>query len=289
MLPNETQNPAQPNEIQVKARNLIDKFVSSVSGLVNDITALEVNTMVVAQITGIKFNPWEAYQEIYSISDKDYFQQKQIPERGSEGENLHERYRKLFIELEREYFYLLIAPDLGLLKKRYHQEKIIRYQQRLKYLKENQGTIVESDPKYVELARPILPNPAPVSDGDSQDNYNTWQENIKEIQQLLENDRFLRNLRKLSELKAALNSNSIESPKVDIIYAQTVMQLDGDIISRYHKKLFEEEEDVRNLIIKIHTEGVVAGEKQWRGVLDFIITTAKGIANSSFLPPNGRR
>jgi fructosamine-3-kinase len=44
-----------------------------------DITALEVNTMVVERITGDKFIAWEAYRDIYPIS-QDYLEQQEIHE-----------------------------------------------------------------------------------------------------------------------------------------------------------------------------------------------------------------
>jgi hypothetical protein len=64
------------------------------------------------------------------------------------------------------------------------------------------------------------------------------------------------------------------------------MQLDGDIITRYHKDLFDLSEDSKNLILQIHNQGVVAGEKQWRGILDFMINLVKSLANIS---TNGQR
>ncbi|WP_460201431.1 hypothetical protein [Scytonema sp. NUACC21] len=294
MRANKNQTSNETDEISSKAGKLLHKFVSSVGVLVDDITALEVNTMVVDEITGAKFNARDAYQEIYAISDKDYFNAKNIPQ------NLINRYKALFAQLEKEYFYLLLDPA----EPNFYNpesEKVERYQARLKNLKQKEqnknseeitqekaGGIVETDPKYIELARPILPDPSPVPDGENQKNPN-WQQDIEEIQKLLGNDKFLRTLRKVSELKAALDSSDVTSTKIDIIYAQTVMQLDGDIISRYHKELFQEDEDVRNLIIKIHNEGLVAGEQQWRGVLNFLMTLVQGIAHSSFLSRNGRR
>ena len=271
------------NKIQEQAKDLLEKLVSSVHGLVDDITALEINTMVVEQITGAKFNAWQAYEEIYSINDKDYFDIKGIPNpddlpepKKTQAQELRERYTSLFSQLEREYFYILLEqsndtsePDL----------RIIQYQQRLKYQVEHKANIVPTDEEYIKLARPILPAPTPVA--DQEDNQKSLRQRWQEIEELLNNDKFIRTLRKMSELKAALNSGEITSVNIDIIYAQTVMQLDGDIISRYHKKVFELPEVDRDLILKIHNEGIVAGEKQWRGTLDFLINIIQNIAKLS--------
>ncbi|BAY40516.1 hypothetical protein NIES2111_49010 [Nostoc sp. NIES-2111] len=271
----------QPKDIiQSKSRDLLNKFVSSVQILVNDITALEVNTMIVANITGNKFNAWEAYQEIYSINDKDYFTVKEIPEDSS----LRERYKSLFEQLEREYFYIILE------NKELHNRKIEQYHRRLQFKKDNKDPMVESDPRYVELARPILPPPTPVTDQGSSDNQNErqreWEQNLQEVQVLLSNDKFVRSLRKIAELKAALDGGNVKSARTDTIYAQTVMQLDGDIITRYHKDLFGLPEETKNLILRVHNEGVVSGEKQWHGVLDFMINLVRDLANLSI---NGRK
>nr|WP_322687421.1 hypothetical protein [Nostoc sp. EfeVER01] len=274
---------AMPNKIQEQAKDLLEKVVSSVHGLVDDITALEVNTMVVDQITGAKFNAWQAYEEIYSINDKDYFDSKGIPNpddlpepEKTQAQELRKRYTSLFSQLEREYFYILLEQSTETSEP---DSRIIQYQDRLKYQVEHKANIVPTDEVYIKLARPILPAPTPFA--GEEDNHKKLQQRWQEIEELLNNDKFIRTLRKMSELKAALNSGNITSVDIDIIYAQTVMQLDGDIISRYHKKLFQLPEGDRDLILKIHNEGVVAGEKQWRGTLDFLIGIVQNIAKLS--------
>ncbi|MEH2253138.1 hypothetical protein [Nostoc sp.] len=273
-----------PNNIQEKARDLLEKLVSSVHGLVDDITALEVNTMVVEQITGAKFNAWQAYEEIYSINDKDYFDVKGIPNPNNltepektQAQELRKRYISLFSQLEREYFYILLEQSTDTSEP---DSRIIQYQERLKYEVEHKANIVPDDPVYIKLAQPILPAPTPIAN-EEDNNQKNLRRRWQEIEELLNNDKFIRTLRKMSELKAALNGGQITSLDIDIIYAQTVMQLDGDIISRYHKKLFQLPEGDRDLILKIHNEGVVAGEKQWRGTLDFLISIVQSIAKLS--------
>ncbi|NES96517.1 MAG: hypothetical protein F6K32_15040 [Desertifilum sp. SIO1I2] len=110
------------------------------------------------------------------------------------------------------------------------------------------------------------------------------------VQSLLSDSRFLRGLRKISEIKTSLDQYDESFPLNHLIYAQTVMQLDGDILHRYHQGLLEQEN--RELLIKIHQEGVISGEKQWRGVIGFMVDFVQMLlrkqANSASLPPNGR-
>ena len=294
-----------------KAQELLDKFVDSIGDLLNDITALEVNTMIVAEITGAKFNAWEAYQEIYSINDPNYFKEKHIPK------HLQERYYNLFDKLEREHFYILIGSSSA--PKKLNDERVIRYRKRIEWRKKYKKRIVVGDqdfiawinkwkqenkelwnkeyqenkelwnkeykeweteykkretevkkrtvlsePEYInELAKPILPDPTII-------------ENWSEIQSFLENNQLLRSLRKIIELKAALDSSDPTQDSIDLIYAQTVMQLDGDIINRYHMKLFERE-DIKDLVLKTHNEAVVSGENQWRELLDFMVDLVRSV------------
>lgn len=267
------QNAAKPKDIENKARGLLNNLVSSVQTLVDDITALEVNTMVVDRINASKFNAWEAYQVIYSIHDPDYFKAKGIPKESSE------RYRSLFDQLEREYFYLLLEEGSGFYNPQ--DERVKQYRQRLEDAKKYQSNLVEADQENVKLAKPILPAPTPVLDDKDENNQDDWIEAFKEIQTLLDNDKFVRTLRKMYELKAALDSSNVRSTNIDIIYAQTVMQLDGDIITRYHKDLFSLSEDAKNLIINTHNQGIISGEKQWRGTFSFLISFVQSIANLS--------
>lgn len=273
------QNGTKHQDVQTQARSLINNLVSSVQTLVSDITALEVNTMVVDRINASKFNAWEAYQEIYSIHDPDYFDAKGIPEDGSQAQELRKRYRSLFDQIEREYFYLLLEEGSDFYNPQ--DDRIKRYRWRLEYAKKHQENLVETDEENLKLAQPILPAPTPVLDDKDGNKQEDWIENFKEVQRLLNNARFVRTLRKMYELKAALDSSNVTSTKIDIIYVQTVMQLDGDIITRYHKEIFNLPEEAKNLIINTHHEGVVSGEKQWRGTFSFLINLVKGIANFS--------
>ena len=205
------------------------EFIQSLGDVMNDITTLEVNTMIVAQITGSRFIPEEAYQQIYEIPisemDNRYFVDRQIPPA------LYPRYRNLRKKLGWEYRQVLQDPSSDL----------FNLQER-------------------------LPNP-----GDPKEQ--------KELQKLLDNGKFIRGLRKIMEQKTAIDSTDLQSETTDIIYAQTIMQLDGDIINRYHEQLLTN--DFRQTIISIHSEGVSSGEQQWRRVLYFMVSIVQNIIQRS--------
>jgi len=67
----------------------------------------------------------------------------------------------------------------------------------------------------------------------------------------------------------SLPSAISKAVKTDMIYAQTIIQLDGDIINRYSEEILDHPQ--KDLILKIHKESVEAGERQWRGLLGFVV------------------
>ena len=239
-------------------RNL-NEFFQSLGEVLIDITALEVNTMVVDQITGDKFIAWEAYRDIYPIS-QEYLEHLGI------HQSLRDRYLELRKTLELEYALLLSDPS-----SEFYDPTVLDGT--------GEDNPILTDPT-VELhhIQTRLPNPVnPIHP-----------EEIFKAQRVLRNCRFLRCLRKVSELKAALDNRNqallrkqaeqpgYVKPEVlqktvftDIIYAQTVIQLDGDVINRYAQEIIDHPH--RDVILQIHREGVVAGEKQWRGLLEFIV------------------
>ena len=239
-------------------RNL-DEFLKSLGDVLIDITALEVNTMVVEQITGEKFIPWEAYRDIYAISEV-YLEQQGI------HKSLCDRYIKLRKNLELEYTLLLTNPT-----SEFYDPTVVNS------AREDDQILTDPTLELHEL-QTRLPDPIKPSS----------LEEIIKVRKVLSDSRFLRSLRKMSELKTALdcrnkalNRKQDEQPgyaksdvlqkavTTDIIYAQTVIQLDGDIINRYSQEIIDHPH--RDVILQLHREGVTAGEKQWRGLLEFII------------------
>ena len=255
----------------------LNDFLQSLGEVLVDITALEVNTMVVAQITGDKFIAWEAYRDIYVISE-DYLEQQGI------HESLRDRYIELRKNLELEYTLLLTNPTSA-----FYDPSVLTAR--------GEGQILTDPTVEMHQIQTRLPDPIQP----------TSPEEILKAQRVLEDSHFLRSLRKISELKAALDNRNKallkkqaeqedyvksevlqKAVKTDMIYAQTVIQLDGDIINRYSQEIFDHPH--RDTILLIHKEGVLAGERQWRGLLEFIINLVQGslqrASSKDFLPWN---
>ena len=249
----------ESNNPRFKLQKSLDNFAASMGNVLTDITALEVNTMVVNHISGDKFMPWKTYQDIYAI-DRAYLKQHDV------HESLWEPYMELRKELELSYISLLGDPDSTL----YNPQKVSS-------MKGDSQAISDPNGTMEELATE-LPNPFDQDNPQSEEN----------IRRLFTDSRFLRCLRKMGELKTALDNrnrslitetaeqeNNVSSKviektvKTDIIYAQTVIQLDGDIINRFSDKIFDHPH--RDLILKIHKISVENGEKEWRSLFGFVI------------------
>lgn len=242
------------NEVTPYGRKNFHNFLNSLSDVLIDITALEVNTMVVEEITANKFVPWEAYRDIYLISEP-YLASQQI------HPSLRLRYLKLRKNLEMEYCAYLLENETSP-----REASELR-----NYYESLADASSEVDERNTQLPNPLNPNANPAVE-------------IEKIQNLLENGRFLRCLRKVRELKEALDNQNRALEKLgvaksgdlentvttDIIYAQTIIQMDGDIINRYNQKLFDHEH--KDIILDIHKQGVTAGEKQWHGLLEFMVS-----------------
>lgn len=271
-------------DFDTRLRRGLESFAESLNGVLIDITALEVNTIVVDEIKGYKFIPEEAYQDIYFCLNAE----RKIP-------------KSLDSRLQRE------IEQLENLQQDVHKERIppqFRYS-RKELLSETNDSHEEARPETQRAARDWVLREKltreycqiffPIIYGEHQSNPtmrlgsnlpfpydlsgNRRAENLyfssKLSNYVLKNNRFLRSLRKISELKAANDRN-------DKIYAQTIIQLDGDVINRYRHELFNPEDSAlhRDLLIDIHHRGVAAGEAQWRGLLEFCIKVVRNVIAS---------
>ena len=233
-----------------KAGEALRSFAQSIGEVLIDITALEVNTMVVDRITGAKFIPWQTYCSVYAINEVD-LHYRNIPQ--SECDRYLSLRKKLVVE------YGLIASD----------PSSVLYDERML-------EILSASPEEI-----TLPNPNPP-------NYDREGKlEIQRVQKLLQNNSFIRALRKVGELKACLDNQKrqverlkLENPdrnfkelheamNTDMIYAQTIVQLDGDMINRYAKEILDHPQ--RDLILTLHHESVSSGEQQWRGLFEFFL------------------
>lgn len=205
----------------------LEDFQQALGDTLIEATAVEVNTVIVSEITAAKFNPWETYHSILQI-DPAYLEHHI-------HESLHHRYNQLQQQLSQASQALLTNPESN----------------------SHNSTATASLPTQGKLK-----------------------------QQLLSQPRFLRTLRKLAEIKAildqrnyCLSTTSDATNTTDIVFAQTVTQLDGDIFHHYATELLDHPH--RDLILHLHRTGVTASDQQWRGLLRFLLKIAQALAYGS--------
>jgi hypothetical protein len=216
-------NPSEDSTQVLQAK--LHGFVNFLGDALIGMTSLEVNTMIVPEISGIPFNPIVAYRELYMIpsqlGEHAYFQDRRIPKA------LQDRYVRLRQRLASDDYHLLIGSSYP--------------------------------------ANVSLPDP----DRDPE-----------RVHLLLQNFQFLHSLRRLSELKMALDQSSFDPEKLDMIYAQTSIHLHGEVTNRYHATVLNHIH--KDVMLDLHHEGVAYAEKQWQGLLGFVLRLVQNIVN---LPP----
>lgn len=208
-----------------------------------DLAAIEISTEIVAEITDEVFIPWEAYQGIYSIS-------RSTLEKSDVNLSLRDRWLQLRRQLELAYALLLIDPSSRL----YNRGAV-------KEVKQNLNVLANKNDRDWENIPTRLPSPSSVS----------------QTNRLWRDRRFLNTLYQLNRVKLdlerrdrLLRRNSSSTELVDTVYAETKIQLDGEIINRYHRDILQHRE--REELLKLHQRSVITGQKQWRELLKFIVS-----------------
>jgi len=229
----------------------VHNFLKSLGEVLLDITALEVSTIVVDEITPHKFIPRQTYQELYPLC-AEFLKDAGI------HSSLVDRYLQLHRTLLLQYMALIAAPQSLL----YNPQLVDAVQESYQLL----GNPV-NDAKEIPLQ---LPDPSDSREAD-------------QLEILLSTASFLRCLRKLSEIKATLDQRNFHLQKnpdskeadhlLNIIYARTVVQLDGDVMNSYNQKLFQNPQ--QQAILQVHQEGVTAAQYHWQGLLEFVIYLAQ--------------
>jgi hypothetical protein len=259
----------------------LEKFGRGLTNVFTDVTTLEVNTIIVSQITGMKFDPEEEYRLIYYIpQDPNGYSDDNLQCFSCDDDELIERFKNKNNENLRKR-HMNIRQKLEKVVKNNDEDNDDdkKNKENLRKRHMNIRTKLEKVVQFIDInllvdSKDENNNPIKVLPSPEQDS--------EKVKLLLENDRFLRELRKLGELKQVLESKYAATDNVyDIIYAQTVIQLDGDIINRFDRKLFEDEdldEGDKNFLIKTHNDAVMSGEKNWRELLKVLVELVKDVA-----------
>ena len=218
------------------------------ANLLENITTVEINTVIVQEIIDDVFIPWEAYQALFYL-DRSYLEQLAI------DYSLSDRYLQLRRQLELSYCLSVIDSSSTL----YNRTLVSEIRRDLPILS-------QTNDQWENLST-RLPEPIPPS----------RQQNMSAVNHLLNDFAFVNVLRQLSKSKVNLDrrNSSLQNFAgadniIDTTYAQTSLQLDGKITNRYAQAILQRSD--RHLLLKLHEQSTNAGEQQWRGLVKFVLS-----------------
>lgn len=216
--------------------------------LLENITAVEISTVIVEEIVDEIFIPWEVYQGIYYLSRCDL-------EQSAIDRSLRNSYLQLRRQLELAYCLLLVDVDSQL----YNRTQALKIKQDLLVLSQKNADW--------ETIPTRLPAPVPSS----------RHQTMSSVNKLFKDRQFINVLQQLNKRKVALDrrdrilrSSSRQNNITDATYAQTSLQLNGKIVNRYSQAILGRGD--RDLLLQLHEQSTTVGEQQWRGLVQFVLS-----------------
>lgn len=220
----------------------LEHWLTSVDSILENVTTLKVDTIIVSEITEELYLPWEIYQDIYDIS-RTNLKQAEI------SRELCDQYMNLRRQLELKYALRAINPNCDF----YNPSAKDNIVKNLPILKSSRDRNWEKLPS-------LLPSPF-VSKKTEEDEL---------LSKILADKPLLSLLRQLGSNKANLDRhNTTPINKRDITYAQTIIHLDSQITNKYSQEILHHPD--KEAILLLHQQGVEYAQKQWYKLLKFAI------------------
>ena len=224
----------------------LERWLTSVDSILDNVTTLKVDTIIVPEITEELYLPWEIYQDIYDISRAN-LEAAKIPPK------LCDRYMNLRRQLELKYALRAINPNCDFYNPS-EKNNIIK----------NLPILKSSTDRNWEKLPSLLPSPF----------VSKKTEENELLSKVLVDKPLLTLLRQLGKNKADLDRNNttpITNP--DITYAQTVIHLDSQIINKYAQEILHHAD--KEAILLLHQQGIEYAQKQWYKLLKFAINVVQ--------------
>ena len=276
-------------------------FTQGLKETLDDMLSLEINTMIVNDIRGFKFNPFTAYEEVYLIprdeesftcalgfsTYQNIYQEIQRINQDRQNNKVSQDEAERQLNRQRESLSSIISnidndiTDLNLCPpiKQAFIKKVFMRKMSFKFL-ESPEDIKKIINRYVDLREKLELTYCQIC---HKENISLPEEILPEPSALLhnkifENGLFLRELRRVRELLFLSGGMYASANDIyDIIYAQTVIQLDGDTINRFHKNLLHDQEH-QGFLLHTHQKALEQGQKNWRELIDMVLSTMEKTA-----------
>jgi|JFJP01.1.fsa_nt_gi hypothetical protein len=250
----------------------LKNFRETLKDVLEEITSLEINTMIVGNIPMHKFDAKDFYREL----------DKNIKYKTEEGlQRVKESLLERSTQLKQKGFSLpqqtatpLLPKEVAIIEE--YRLELTRYNQDLEIYKEaefifneRKSSLDESkktkflleESCYTEISRQLMKLNIPKNaDGDA-----------------IVDAPMIRYFRKLWELEQSVLNG-------DRIYAQTKFSLDGDLTNRFIEDLFipsksklDLDPKMIQLIFDLHRQGVENAQRQWSGLIDTCVNLVKSL------------
>lgn len=266
---------SQVNQVKLAKDNegksgSLNNFRETLKDVLEEITSLEVNTMIVVNIPLTKFDAKDFYREL----------SKSIKYKTEDGlQRVKESLLERSTQLKQKGFSLpqqtatpLLPKEAAMIEE--YRAELNRYNQDLEIYKEaefsfneRKSSLDESEKKkflleescYTEISRQLMKLDIKVdADGD-----------------VIADAPMIRYFRKLWEFEQSVLNG-------DRIYAQTKFQLDGDLTNRFIEDLFMPSKSkfdpkMTQLIFDLHRQGVENAQRQWSGLIETSVSLVKSL------------
>ncbi|MEM1370495.1 MAG: hypothetical protein AAGG02_21365 [Cyanobacteria bacterium P01_H01_bin.15] len=264
--------------------NILAALKAELEFAIKDFTSLEVDTIIADEIGGEMFNPGNAYVDIYfgmyrfpysAAKDFPYSPALKypllLPKDQTSDQSKESLVTQAIADLQTHQEIDVYAETKAHLYQAYHNYGRLRKQLEDSYRKFIASCDESKSPRSAKSS--ILPAPFRLIGTNQTFELNTLLNSNKDhlwiepqVQELLDNPSFLTALRKIYEIKSGFDRG-------EIIYAKTIIQLDGDVYTRFRKSLFfdslgriKKQDSQHQLIFEVHKESVSAATSQWHSL-----------------------
>lgn len=237
--------PVAPKETSSESGSL-NKFRETLKDILEEITALEVNTLIVSHIPLARFDAREFYADVMQNNEEGL---QNIKKALLERSNRLKKKGAAVSQTELDRY----NRDLEIYKKA--ERKFIENKSSQDPEKKHQFAIQNAC--YEELAQKMLKLNIAKDDND----------------QVIPDAAMIRYFRKLWEFEQSVLNG-------ELIYAQTKFQLDGDLSNRFLDDLFVPSKSridpkMAKLVFDLHNQAVENAEKQWMGLITTCVNLVK--------------
>jgi hypothetical protein len=251
----------------------LNNFRETIKAVLEEITSLEVNTMIVGRITMTSFDAKEFYLQL--TEDVMYKTDQGLQDIKESLLNRSTQLKKKGALLPQQNRAPMLPKEAQIIDE--YRTELTSYNQDLEHYKDAERSFSDRqnslDPEdktqfaleqacYEQLAKQILKLDIPRD------------ETTREI---IIDGKTLRSLRKLWEFQQSVLNG-------DRIYAQTKFSLDGDLTNRFIDDLFMPSKSrdkidpkMAGLVFDLHRQGVENAQRQWSGLIDTCVNLIKNL------------